>query len=256
MQSDQLRPWVPILRRLARASLGRQGDVAVRLCVQRLLGGAVPTGEPRRHVLRTLVLAIRDIVERAPPATVTATTEAVLLGRIAAMPLQQRLALLLSRLEGLPTCEVARALDLPPWRAESLLRRALDRLAPPEQARVLVIEDEACVALDLEQLVERSGHSVIGIAATHAEALSLAATAMPQLIPADFQLAGRDSGLEAVQAIARRRAVPAIFITAFPERVLLESGALPDFVLRKPFDHARLGGLISEALVLGSGGIP
>ena len=54
---------------------------------------------------------------------------------------------------------------------------------------VLIIEDEALIALDLEALVENLGHKVIGVARTRTEAVTIVRTKPPGLILADIQLA-------------------------------------------------------------------
>ena len=54
---------------------------------------------------------------------------------------------------------------------------------------VLIIEDEALIALDLEALVENLGHQVVGVARTRTEAVTIARNKRPGLILADIQLA-------------------------------------------------------------------
>ena len=63
---------------------------------------------------------------------------------------------------------------------------------------VLIIEDEALIALDLEALVENLGHKVTGVARTRTDAVTIARNKPPGLILADIQLADGSSGLDAV----------------------------------------------------------
>jgi DNA-binding NarL/FixJ family response regulator len=58
---------------------------------------------------------------------------------------------------------------------------------------VLIIEDEPLIAMDLEQVVKRLGHRVVGVARTRADALKCAGAADPGLILADIQLAAAAS---------------------------------------------------------------
>ena len=60
------------------------------------------------------------------------------------------------------------------------------------------------------------GHKVCGQAAREEEALRLAAETLPELILADIQLKGGDSGIKAVQKILRSTNLPVVFITGFP----------------------------------------
>src|SRR5207247_4705664 len=93
---------------------------------------------------------------------------------------------------------------------------------------VLIIEDEAIIAMDLEDLVASLGHRVVGVARTHAAAVKLATAKQPGLILADIQLADGSSGIDAVNELLRSFEVPVIFITAYPERFL--TGAPPEQV--------------------------
>ena len=107
------------------------------------------------------------------------------------------------------------------WRRlRELVEESGRELAAEIATDVLIIEDETFIAMDLEALVESLGHSVIGVARTHSEAVALAKTEAPGLILADIQLADGSSGLDAVNELLRTFEVPVIFITAFPERFL------------------------------------
>ena len=65
-------------------------------------------------------------------------------------------------------------------------------------AEILIVEDEALIALHLEALVKSLGHTVVGLAATCKEAVALAEHHRPQLILTDIQLSDGSSGLDAV----------------------------------------------------------
>lgn len=80
--------------------------------------------------------------------------------------------------------------------------------------RILIVEDEALIAMDLEFLVEAMGHLVCGVAARAEEAIRLAADQSPDLILMDVQLAGGDSGIEAARVIAESLGIPILLVTA------------------------------------------
>ena len=124
-------------------------------------------------------------------------------------------------------------------------RRELQRVAA---VRVLVIEDEAVIALDVADIVRNAGHQVVGIAATEKTAVELAKQHSPHLVLADIQLRGSDSGIAAVNQIMRSMSVPVIFVTGYPERLLTGKQVEPAFVISKPFDPDLLRAAIAQAL--------
>ena len=104
------------------------------------------------------------------------------------------------------------------------------------------------IAMDLENLVEELGHSIIGIARTHTEAVAIATKQKPGLILADIKLADNSSGLDAVNELLQQFEVPVIFITAYPERYLTGERPEPTFLIPKPFDPTMVSAVISQAL--------
>jgi CheY-like chemotaxis protein len=70
----------------------------------------------------------------------------------------------------------------------------------------------------------------------------------PKMILADIQLADGSSGIDAVNDILATEALPVIFITAFPERLLTGERPEPTFLVTKPFNPDMVKALISQAL--------
>ena len=173
------------------------------------------------------------------------------------MPVERRLAhinrlprqaFLLVSLEGFSEDEAAEVLgtDVPGLR--ELVKEAGHELAAEIATDVLIIEDEALIAMDLEHLVEELGHRVIGVARTHSKAVSIAKAHPPGLILADIHLADNSSGLDAVNELLRTFEVPVIFITAYPERFLTGERPEPAFLIAKPFQPSAVSAVISQAL--------
>jgi CheY-like chemotaxis protein len=106
------------------------------------------------------------------------------------------------------------------------------------------------IASDLKRLMLELGHRVVGIARTRAEALRLAQSTAPGLILADIQLADGSSGIDAVDEIQRTCNAPAVFITAYPERLLTGAPREPTYLLEKPFDIDAVRVVVSQALFL------
>ena len=118
------------------------------------------------------------------------------------------------------------------------------------QASVMIIEDEAIIALHIRSIVEGLGHSVTGVARTRTEAVALAEKSRPELVLADISLADGSSGIDAVKDILSAMSVPVIFITAFPERLLTGERPEPTYLITKPFEPETVIATIGQALLV------
>ena len=111
--------------------------------------------------------------------------------------------------------------------------------------RVLVIEDDALIAMLLLELLAGMGHDVCATAATEAEAVIAATRHRPDLMIVDAGL-GRGSGVSAVEEILRAGPVAHVFISGDAGRVHTRK---PDaVVVRKPFREAELARAIDMAV--------
>jgi CheY-like chemotaxis protein len=167
------------------------------------------------------------------------------------MSMLQRMLLLLTALEEQPLTAAAAACRILPAAAELELRLARDSLRTGVATRVLIIEDEPIIALDIQELVERCGHSVVGIAATEAEAVAIAEAERPGLVLADINLGAGGDGASAVARILKHLTAPVIFVTAYPERLLTGEAVEPAFVITKPFDPTTLAVATFQAVTRG-----
>jgi CheY-like chemotaxis protein len=111
--------------------------------------------------------------------------------------------------------------------------------------RVLVIEDDALIAMLLSELLAGMGHDVCATAATEADAVIAATRHRPDLMIVDARLGG-GSGVSAVEEILRAGPVAHLFISGDAEKVQTRQ---PDaVVVRKPFRKAELARAIDTAL--------
>lgn len=103
-----------------------------------------------------------------------------------------------------------------------------------QSLKILVIEDEFLIAIDLEQILIEAGHEVCGIASTAAEALRLAAIAKPQLAFVDVDLLDGRTGFEIGRSFATAGAPLAVYVSSHESELAtaLEVGA---GMLRKPY---------------------
>ncbi len=121
---------------------------------------------------------------------------------------------------------------------------------PAAPARILVIEDEAIVALDLRAQLEARGHVVVGVAASAAEAMALARSTRPDLALTDIRLRGGDDGVEVAEALARELGTAVVFLTAYRDAATLQRSmaARPYGFVTKPFDANALHNAVDFAL--------
>jgi CheY-like chemotaxis protein len=243
---------LPYLRRYARAITGDQrlGDIQVQRCLERLLTDrSNSAGLPLRILLfRNLTRSWGDHGAQEPSTDAPIANVDILDRRMREIAPARRQALVLSVLEGFSVADIGTILDLSPQEAEELLALAKVDLRDQRPTRIMIIEDEPIIALDLANICERNGHEVVGIAATRTEAVAKAMEQRPGLILADIQLADDSSGIDAVSDILASMSVPVIFITAFPERLLTGQRPEPTFLITKPFDADTLAVSISQAL--------
>jgi DNA-directed RNA polymerase specialized sigma24 family protein/CheY-like chemotaxis protein len=250
--AEAIAPHLLYLRRYARALLGNQhdGDAYVRSALEAVIEapGEFPQDvDARLGIYRTFhAIWSSTLVEVA--ATDGTGAVAVADRRLAAIVPRARQALLLTAMEGFSATEAAFVMASTEDDIRQLVDKAIDEIQQQTATHVLIIEDEPIIAMDIEGIVRDLGHDVLGVAMTRDEAVALALDARPGLVLADIQLADDSSGIEAVSEILRNFAVPVIFITAFPERLLTGERPEPTFLITKPFERATVNAAIAQAL--------
>lgn len=250
--AETIAPHLPFLRRYARALTGSQGsgDAYVAALLEALIADQalfVDADAPRLGLYK----AFHAIYETAcvePSAEAVGGREAVARERLSSLAPSSRQALLLSAVEGFSHEDIAIIMECAPADVEPLIAEAVAELKRQTRARVLVIEDEPIIAMDIESIVTDLGHEVVAIADTRASAVEAAMEHRPDLVLADVQLADGSSGIDAVAEILGTFSVPVIFITAFPERLLTGARPEPTFLIAKPFQTATLEASVSQAL--------
>ncbi|MCC7271536.1 MAG: response regulator [Alphaproteobacteria bacterium] len=253
---------LPYLRRYARALTGSQaaGDACVRGCLEALLADAslLPDGAVSRAALFRLFHEVHDRLSvptgygTADDADIDDPLERGVVQRVMTLTPHGRQVLLLVHTEGFPIPEVARILDEKEEDVVTLLKEAWDSVRQQPSARVLIIEDEPIIALDIASIVKDMGHDVIGVASTAERAIQLAKTRQPSLVLADVLLEDGGSGIEAASRILETHSVPVVFVTAYPERLLTGDRIEPAFVVSKPFEANTLEVAVSQALLCGA----
>jgi DNA-directed RNA polymerase specialized sigma24 family protein/CheY-like chemotaxis protein len=259
--AGEIAPHLPLLRRYARALAGAQasGDAFVAATLEAIV--ASPDEFPREIDARAgLYQIFHSIWSSANIEVDMGDAGETSLGarkaqeRLKSLSPLSRQALLLTTLEGFTAPETARILQRTPDEINALLGEALEELDRQSKARILIIEDEAVIAMDLSDIVSTIGHQVCGIESTASGAVEAAERERPDLVLADIQLADGSSGIDAVRQILDAFDVPVIFITAFPDRLLTGERPEPTFLITKPYSPDMVRAQVSQALFFESTG--
>ncbi|QNT78586.1 response regulator [Entomobacter blattae] len=243
LQQKELISVLPYARRYARALTGNQiyGDKLVAECLQILVSNKNKDHfSPRETLYYLLTKRFNQLQEKLPSQANRPGLTSV-----------QRQLLLLTSLEEQPISLAAAITGLSPNRANELIFDAREKLHHAASTSVLIIEDEPIIAMDIEDLVRKCGHTSVGIAGTEDEATMLAITKKPGLILADINLGLGGDGMLAVERILKHHPVPVIFVTAYPERLLTGSRQEPCFVITKPFEPLTLAVATYQAVTGG-----
>ncbi len=116
--------------------------------------------------------------------------------------------------------------------------------------KILIVEDETIVAMDIERGLRGLGYAVIGAIGNGEQAVELAQAQRPDLILMDIRLKGAMDGIEAASQIRSRQGIPVIFLTAHADEATVERAkvAEPYGYLLKPFVDQELHTAIEIAL--------
>ncbi len=115
--------------------------------------------------------------------------------------------------------------------------------------KILIVEDEKVIAMDLMKTISHFGYSVLPTASSGEEALDIMAENKPNLVIMDILLAGDLNGIETGVIVSERYNIPIIYITAYAKEILLRSKITESSpFLVKPFNENELKEKIEAAL--------
>ncbi|MCJ2050069.1 response regulator [Methylobacterium sp. J-070] len=103
-----------------------------------------------------------------------------------------------------------------------------------EPLRILVVEDEAPILMQIEMMLEDAGHCVVGTAVTASEAIALIPAVRPELVLIDLRLGDGSSGIDVAHAVRDLGGITAAFMTA-NARALSDDMEGATAVIAKPF---------------------
>ena len=118
------------------------------------------------------------------------------------------------------------------------------------KARILIVEDEQIVAMDIQNTLESNGFAVAGQADRGEDAILKAMELKPDLILMDISLKGKLDGIESAIQIRAQSDLPVIFLTAYGNPTIIERARLaePSGYIFKPFEERELISNIEMAL--------
>ena len=256
--SAEIAQDLPFLRRYARALTGSQqsGDHYAAATLEALLedqeifhSGLSPKVALFKAFNRIWVSSGSPVDDAGEDGSPEARAQM----RLSGLTRNTREALLLHTIEGFSFKEVGQIIGVEEGEASELVQIARREMADSVTGSVMIIEDEAIIAMDIESIVAEMGHRVTGVARTRDEAVKLGKADVPDLILADIQLADNSSGIDAVNDLLRDLGNrPVIFITAFPERLLTGDKPEPAFLISKPYTVDQVVSAVSQAMFFSS----
>lgn len=251
--SKDIKPVLPYLRRFSCALNGSQeaGDAYLTATLEHLLDNlsAFNREMPTRVALYQLYLDVWSSTHLGE-TDIHPSDAAAFEHNLAALSPRARQAFLLRTVEGFSVPETAVIMGLDTDRVTRLLERGARDIAQELATKILIIEDEPIIAMDLETIVEDLGHHVVGVARGRRQAVAFAAQRKPELIISDIRLADGSSGIDVVNDIVTGGSKPVIFITAYPAQYLstIVNRPEPAFILSKPFNPDSVRAAVSRAL--------
>jgi len=116
--------------------------------------------------------------------------------------------------------------------------------------KILIVEDEAVVSLDVTRRLEKMGYEVMGRIASGEEALELIEKERPDLVLMDINLQGEMDGIETATKLYKEYNLPVIYLTAYAGESTLERAkeSKPYGYILKPFKERELHAAIEIAI--------
>lgn len=119
-----------------------------------------------------------------------------------------------------------------------------------EKIRILVVEDEAIIAMDLQETLNEAGYIVIATLPSGEEALELCRNERPDIVLMDVHLQGTLNGIETAQQLRKNYAIPSVLLTAHYDRMTLAAAQQAGIFayLVKPYEDRELCATLTTAL--------
>ncbi len=88
--------------------------------------------------------------------------------------------------------------------------------------KILIVEDEIIIAMDIQYTLESLGYKVSGVVSSGEESIEKASQTYPDLVLMDVKLKGSMDGIRAAEEIYERFGIPVVYLTAYGDEDVLE----------------------------------
>jgi len=117
-------------------------------------------------------------------------------------------------------------------------------------SKILVVDDEAIITMQLEERLSAMGYIVAGMAASGEEAVDKSRRLRPDLVLMDIVMPGKMNGIEAAKIVTKELDIPVVFVTSYADDVIIEKAksVRPYGYIVKPFNELEIKAAIEVAL--------
>lgn len=89
-------------------------------------------------------------------------------------------------------------------------------------SKILVVDDEAIITMQLEERLSAMGYTVTGMSASGEDAVDKARRLRPDLVLMDIVMPGKMNGIEAADIITKELNIPVVFVTSYADDTIIE----------------------------------
>jgi CheY-like chemotaxis protein/DNA-binding PadR family transcriptional regulator len=117
-------------------------------------------------------------------------------------------------------------------------------------SKILVVDDEAIITMQLEERLSAMGYTVIGMASSGENAIEKARQLTPDLVLMDIVMPGKVNGIEAAKIISGELDIPVVFVTSYADDTIIEKAkqVRPYGYIVKPFNELEIKAAIEVAV--------
>jgi CheY-like chemotaxis protein/DNA-binding PadR family transcriptional regulator len=117
-------------------------------------------------------------------------------------------------------------------------------------SKILIVDDEAIITMQLEERLSLLGYKIAGMATSGEEAIDKAKKLKPDIVLMDIVMPGKINGIEAAKSIHGELDIPIVFVTAYADDTIIEKAKCvnPYGYIVKPFNELELKAAIEVAL--------
>jgi two-component system, response regulator PdtaR len=117
-------------------------------------------------------------------------------------------------------------------------------------SKILVVDDEAIITMQLEERLSAMGYTVTGMASSGEDAIEKARRLKPDLVLMDIVMPGKLNGIEAAKTITGELDIPVVFVTSYADDAIIEKAkqVRPYGYIVKPFNELEIKAAIEVAL--------